>query len=135
MFERMLKYFEQRPVRKKRERKMQNFMVLFLMVLILFEKFENKFFGQKNFFGLKIFFGYILDTFSDSRDLVSQYHKLRKLKFANHLSKMSVQGTNVPGRLRSELYSLGVKSISLYYLIYYFLFQLQTDLEQTNFRL
>ena len=40
MFERMLKYFEQRPMRERRECKMQNF-ISFLMVLICFENFGN----------------------------------------------------------------------------------------------
>ena len=40
MFERMLKYFEQRPMRERRGCKMQSFFS-FLMVLIFFENFEN----------------------------------------------------------------------------------------------
>ena len=46
MFERMLKYFEQRPMREMRECKMQNF-ISFLMVLIFLENFE--FFSRARF--------------------------------------------------------------------------------------
>ena len=37
-----------------------------------------------------------------------------KLKFANHLSKASLQGTFGTGRLHSELWDWGVKYIDLY---------------------
>ena len=40
MFERVLKYFEQRPMRERRECKMENF-IIFLIVLIFFENFEK----------------------------------------------------------------------------------------------
>ena len=62
----MLKYFEQRPMKERRECNMQNF-ISFLMMLIFFEIFSY------------------------------------------HLSKMSLQGTIVPGRLRSEFCHWGVK--------------------------
>ena len=65
MFERMLKHFEQRPMRERRECTLQNFISL-LMVLIFFENFEKFSYGA--------FY---------------------------HLSKMSLQGTIVSGRLRS----------------------------------
>ena len=42
MFERILKYFQQRPITERRGCKMQNF-ISFLMVLIFFENFEKKF--------------------------------------------------------------------------------------------
>ena len=40
LFERMLKYFEQRPMRERRECEMQNF-ISFLVVLIFLENFVN----------------------------------------------------------------------------------------------
>ena len=40
VFEQMLKYFEQSPIRERRECMMQNF-ITFLMVLIFFENFVN----------------------------------------------------------------------------------------------
>ena len=45
VFERMLKYFEQRPMTERRGCKIQNF-ISFLMVLIILENFEKKFFGR-----------------------------------------------------------------------------------------
>ena len=40
VFERMLKYFEQKPMMETRECKLQNF-ISFLMVLTFFENFEK----------------------------------------------------------------------------------------------
>ena len=40
MFERILKYFQQKPITERRECKMQNF-ISFLIVLIVFENFEK----------------------------------------------------------------------------------------------
>ena len=53
MFERMLEYFKQKPMRERRECKMQNF-ISFLMVLIVFENFENCSWGS--FYHLSICF-------------------------------------------------------------------------------
>ena len=74
MFELMLKYFEQRPMRERLECKMQNF-VSFLMALLIFENFQ---------------------TYS--------------MGIITSLSKMSLEGTIVSGRLRSEFCPWGVKS-------------------------
>ena len=62
---------------------MQN-SISFLMMLIFIENFEKKAFWTKNVFWAKNFFGPHFFLFSDSRDLVIHYHKLRKLNFANH---------------------------------------------------
>ena len=59
--------------------------------------------------------GYTFFLFSDSRDLIIHYHKLRKLKFANHLiiyQKCPFKGRIVPDRLHSELCAWGVKLVT-----------------------
>ena len=73
MFERMLKYFEQRPMGERRKSKMQNF-ISFLMALIIFKNFQKC-----------------------------------SLGIITSLSKVSLQGTIVPGRLRSEFCPWAVK--------------------------
>ena len=71
------------------------------------------FFRAKNLFWAKnFFFGIHFLLFSDSRDLVIHYHKLRKLKFANHFINhqwLPFKERIVPGRPHSELCAWGVK--------------------------
>ena len=47
MFGRTLRYFEQSPMKKSRECKMQNF-IAFLIMLLIFENFENFLWARGN---------------------------------------------------------------------------------------
>ena len=76
MFEQMLKYFEQRPMRERRECKMQNF-ISFLLVLICFENFGN---------------------FSEGTVINYQ-----KCPFKGQLSLASYAQSSVPGKLNRKV--------------------------------